>query len=278
MIYDNSKLQQFKNCPESYRLKYILGLEKIEEGEEEHDRNFGSAIHTALESYYKGEGNYKEKFKEAYPTQLNETDLAKTQENGLILLDKYIEHYKVEDKNWTIKAVEVKDTFQIAPDLEFQVKIDLIVEQQGCIYFVDHKTTGKTFNWNYWEQYDPSSQVTAYTAYCVDKFGKCSGGIINALQLGFRQRAYKGEEAGFHCAFQRQLFNRNQQQIDAWKKDTIEWITLINDSAKKDKNISLLKNEGQCRFCSYKPICISVNDDQVIEQLFKLGDPNDYLK
>ena len=281
MVYDNSKLQTFKDCPEKYRLKNILGLKKREEGHEEHDKNFGKAIHAGLELHYKGKSldEIKEAFSKDYMVQLNEEDKAKTQENGLTLLEAYIKHYTQEDKKWTIKAVEVADTFEIAPGLPFMVKIDLVVEQQGCIYFVDHKTTGKAFNWTYWGQFEPNPQITAYTAYCQSKFGECSGGIINALQLGLRQRAYKGEPPGFHFEFQRQLFNRNRQQVEAWKQDTLYWIKHIEQEQKGNgNNDTWRKNEGQCRFCSFKEICISCADEQIIEQLYEVTNPNDYLE
>ena len=277
---DNSQLQQYKNCPESYRLKCLLGLQKIEEGVDEHDKNFGKAIHSGLEVYYKTGDmeKMKQAFVAGYPDQLAPDDLAKTQANGLTLLEAYVTHYKEEDKRWTVKAVEVTDTFELASGIPFTVKIDLVVEQQGCIYFVDHKTTGKAFNYQYWGQFEPNSQITAYTAYCQAKFGECSGGIINGLQLGFRQRAYKGEPAGFHYSFQRQLFNRNRQQVEAWKEDTLRWMKSIDQA----NSVSLgslpwMKNEGQCRFCSYKEICISCADPQIIEQLYTVIDPNGYL-
>lgn len=280
MIYDNSKLQTFKDCPEKYRLKNLLGLKKREEGLEEHDKNFGKAIHTGLELHYKGKSieEIKEAFSKDYLVQLNEEDKAKTQENGLTLLQAYIDHYKEEDKKWTIRAVEVADTFEIAPGVPFMVKIDLVVEQQGCIYFVDHKTTGKAFNWTYWGQFEPNSQITAYTAYCQAKYGECSGGIINALQLGYRSRAYKGEPAGFHYEFQRQLFNRNRQQVEAWKQDTLSWIGGLGYFNDNLKDGSWPKNEGQCRFCSFKEICISCADEQIIEQLYEVHNPNEYLE
>lgn len=287
-MYDNSQLQQYKNCPESYRLKYIEGLKKREEGVDEHDKNFGKAIHSGLERWYRGEGleSSVSSFKRDYPEQLAPEDLAKTQENGIKLIKAYINHYKEEDKRWNIKAVEVTDSFEIAPGISFLVKIDLIIEQQGCIYFVDHKTTGKALNWTYWGQFDPNSQVTAYTAYCHAKFGECSGGIINAIQLGYRQRAYKGEPAGFHYSFQRQLFNRDKEQVNAWREDTTKWIESVED-AKLPKVASLRsapfshvwsKNEGQCRFCSYKEICISCADEQIIEQLYEHVNPTEYLE
>ena len=283
-MYDNSQLQTFKNCPEQYRLKYIEQLKKIEEGVDEHDKNFGKAIHSGLESYYKHEPMESciNRFKASYPNQQNQEDLSKTQENGVLLLEAYVKHYTEQDKAWNIKAVEVADTFDIAHGIPFTVKIDLIVEQQGCIYFVDHKTTGKPFNWNYWGQFEPNSQITAYTAYCQAKYGECSGGIINGLQLGFRQRAYKGEPAGFHYSFQRQLFNRNKSQVEAWKWDTIEWIKKIEQSKIDGPKIGSFhnvwtKNEGQCRFCSFKEICISVCDEQIVNQLYERVNATEYL-
>lgn len=278
MSYDNSQLQTFKDCPEKYRLRYLEGLKKREEGVDEHDKEFGKAIHAGLEAYYKKASmvEVKKAFSDNYPLQLNGEDLAKTQANGLLLLDGYAKHYAEQDKQWTVKAVEVADEFELAPGILFTVKIDLVVEQQGCIYFVDHKTTGKTFNWAYWGQFEPNSQLSAYTAYCQAKYGECSGGIINAIQLGYRQRAYKGEPAGFHYGFQRQLFNRNQSQIKAWKEDTKGWINRL-EATKEDEGGPWLKNEGQCRFCSYKEICISVNDEQVKEQLYEKVNPKEYL-
>jgi len=286
-VYDNSKLQTFKNCPESYRLKYIECLDKIEEAIESHDRGFGSAIHAGLECLYKGEGAEKAKkvFKDEYTIQLDMEDLAKTQDNGLIILDAYAKHYETQDKNWTIKSVEVVDTFKLDDKTEFQVKIDLVIEQQGCIYFVDHKTTKKAFNYSYWNQFEPNSQITAYTAYCQSKYGECSGGIINGIQLGYRQRAYKGEPAGFHYSFQRQLFNRNKEQVNAWKEDTLRWINTLDTSTAKLPTVASLrsapivwpKNEGQCMYCQYKPICISCYDEQIVTQLFKRVNPNEYL-
>ena len=277
MSYDNSQLQTFKDCPERYRIKYVEGLSKIEEGKDEHDKNFGKAIHSGLECYYKGGGleASKEAFKRDYPEQLNGEDLAKTQETGLILLEAYAKHYAQEDKSLEILSVEVKDSFKIE-GIEFLVKIDMVVKKQGCVYFVDHKTTGKAFNWMYWSRFEPNPQITAYTAYCQAKYGECSGGIINAIRFGHRQRAYKGEPAGFYYEFQRQLFNRNNDQVKAWKEDTLRWVASLEE-AKHDTSNVWRKNEGQCGYCSFKEVCISCNDEQIKQQLYEVTNPLEYL-
>lgn len=281
-LYDNSQLQAYKDCPERYRLKYVEGLRKREaDGKLEHHREFGSAIHKALEVHYKG-GSVQEAldaFKELYPDQMDPDDMAKTTEGGLVLLEAYFKHYEREDREDETLAVEVVDTFEIAPGVEFTVKIDRILKKQGCVYWQDHKTTGKSFNWMYWKQFDPNSQASAYTAYCISKFGECSGGIINALRFGHRQRAYKGEPAGFYQEFQRQVINRNPRQVEAWKQDALEWVRGIEmDKTVRLPGTSWRKNEGQCMWCANAEICISVNDEQIIEQLYEKGDPSEYLK
>lgn len=282
--YDNSQLQTFKDCPERYRLKYVEQLRKRDSAQEEHDREYGSAIHKGLEVIY-NRGTLKEAqdaFAKMYPLQLNEEDKAKTLENGLTLLADYVEHYKAEDTQFEVLQNEKKDEFELAPGVPFIVKVDLVVKKQGCIYALDHKTTKKSFGWDYWGQYDPNPQITAQTAYVQARFGECSGVIINALSFGFRTRAYKGEPAGFHCSFQRQLFNRNKQQVDAWKKDQLKWIKKFDIERALEAEASdggvWTKNEGQCRFCSYKESCISCNDEQIKEQLFEAHDATGYLK
>lgn len=280
-VYDNSQLQAFKNCPESYRLKYIENLHKREgEGVQGHHKEFGSAIHAALETYYKG-GSQAEAlavFEKAYPDQMDPEDMAKTTQGGRVLLEAYFRHYEREDREDETLAVEVVDTFEIAPGVAFTVKIDRILRKQGCVYWMDHKTTGKSFNWMYWGQFEPNSQASAYTAYVQSKYGECSGGIINALRFGHRQRAYKGEPAGFYQEFQRQITNRNAGQIEAWKADQVEWIReMQSQRSMKPLGSSWRKNEGACMWCAFKEVCISVNDEQIIEQLYEKGDAQAYL-
>lgn len=281
MAYDNSQLQTFKDCPERYRLKYVEQLRKRDSAQEEHDREYGSAIHKGLEVIYSG-GSLKEAqdaFARLYPLQLNEEDKAKTLENGLLLLEQYVDHYRAEDTQFEILQNEKKDEFELAPGVPFIVKVDLVVKKQGCIYALDHKTTKKGFGWDYWGQFDPNPQVTAQTAYVQARFGECSGVIINALSFGYRKNKYMGEPAGFHCSFQRQLFNRNREQIEAWRIDTIEWIKQVEHYKLAYPPSSVwAKNEGQCCFCSYKEICISCNDEQIKEQLFEVHDATAYLK
>ena len=182
MKYDNSSLQSFKDCPEQYRLRYVLGLKKREEGLENHDKNLGKAIHKGLEAYYKGAKiTYINQFEDEYGVQLDIEDKAKTLENGKLLLNKYVEFYKEQDKQFEVLEVEQPDSVKVG-EVDFIVKRDMVIRQQGCIYVMEHKTTKKNLNsWDYWGQFEPNSQVTAQTYSCQKKYGECSGVIINTL-------------------------------------------------------------------------------------------------
>ncbi|UOF78245.1 pD-(D/E)xk nuclease superfamily [Caudoviricetes sp.] len=280
-MIDNSSLQTFKECAYRYQLKYVEGYEKIEKGAEVHHANFGSAIHKGLEIHYKGGSDYEaiESFKKEYPSQLDPEDLAKTQENGIILLGEYCKRWNGEDSKFEVVAVELKDSF-VVNGIEYVVKVDMVIRRKdtGELYIVDHKTTGKSLDYNYWNSFDPSSQITGYCAWAKQKYGQCSGLYINAISFGYRKRAYKGEPAGFHCDFGRQMFNRNQRQIEAWGKDLRGWADKLNEA--RDKNL-WLKNMGACRFCSYRPICMAEwnleEDRELIELQYQKGNPLEYL-
>ncbi len=282
-ISDNSQLQCFKDCQYRYWLKYGLGYKKRQLGEESHDANFGSAIHAGLETMYKGGewGTIRDSFVQSYPDQLAPDDLAKTQSNGITLLQAYIDHYREQDKRFKILACEETDHFEIAPGIRYKVKIDLIVEnlEQGGIYVMDHKTTGKSFDYRYWGQFEPNSQLTGYVAYAQNRFKSCSGAYINGIQLGYRQRKYLDRPAGFYYEFQRQLFNRNQTQIENWRLDVLRWIGQMD----RAKMFGYGKNMSQCTYCTYNPICkaewnpTDEADRDCIEIQFEKGDPFAYL-
>ena len=111
MKLSNSRLNSFRSCPRKFFYEYICEIEPITEGETEHDRSFGAAIHIGLENLYRG-NTMEESLKgfcDAYPVQLNEDDPAKTQENGKKLLGAYWQQYQPKMKAWKILANENPD-------------------------------------------------------------------------------------------------------------------------------------------------------------------------
>lgn len=249
-IYSNSELQSYKNCPLSWRFYWNLGLRPIE-GESDHHLRFGDAIHKGLEQLYRGATwtVIREAFESAYPVQLDVNDHAKTRANGVVALADYVKRYRGEDKRqWKVLAIETRS------DDPWSVKPDLIVEniEHGGVYVVDHKTTGAYLNYRYWERYQPNSQIAHYLDYAQSKYGPIEGFIINAISFRFRERAYKGEPAGFWSAFERQTFNRRPEQLEYERLSRADWIADLERS--RDNNF-YRTNTDACWKCSYKAIC-----------------------
>jgi hypothetical protein len=236
-----------------------------------------------LELYYKtGDKDFIaqwDKFEDLPPEY---KEFNKTKANGIALCSEYINHYHKLDGDMEIIEVEVLDRTKITDSLAWLVKIDTIVKVNGNLYVLEHKTT-KKISPTYFNQFNPNMQVSGYTHYVAKKYGQCSGVIINALEAGFRQKAYKGEPAGFHCAFQRDIINRDSQQLKDFENNIqIGAEKLLEYSQCKEL---IFKNESAChqfRGCQFKEVCLtSVGtklDDQIVDVLYDKVDAKDYLK
>ena len=256
MKLSNSKLNSFRSCPRKFFYEYVASIEPVEEGETEHDRSFGAAIHKALECLYKevSVDEAKTAFDLAYPKQLDLEDFEKTPENGKKLIEAYWTRYGPQMKDWKVLAVEVLDEYEPIDGLVFRVKLDLVAEnlKYGGVYGFDWKTTGKNLNYRYWSQFNPNSQISTYFDYITKKFGSCAGFYIDAMSFGYRKRAYKGEPAGFHYQLDRQLFTQTKDQLDDWRRSEHEWGHRLNDAITRNQ---FPMDTASCTYCSYRPIC-----------------------
>jgi len=264
-----SEIQAFNSCPYKYKLTYIDRLEKIDQPESANDRTWGAAMHKALELYYRG-ASFAEMmagFKTIYPEDLKPDDLAKTIEGAEKALEAYIAYYKEQDKDWQIIDAEVKS--EVENEGMHEMTVDLVAKHlpSGSLYLWDHKTTGKTFSYTYWKQFELSAQITRYTAWAQQKYGECAGFYINGIAVGHRQRAYKGEPAGYWQRFERQLFNRSAAQIEAWKKSDQAWMRTVAFNI--ENNIWPKAYNSMCSYCDFHELCTAADDEQVKEALYR---------
>jgi hypothetical protein len=250
--YSNSYVNQFELCHLSAFYKYEKKLQRIDADTSVHHLSFGSAAHKAFEVLYKENdvARAQQAMRDYYPVQLDPTDLAKTAENACFTIAQYWKHYDM-DKGWEIVAIEerehTEDNFDVKPDL-------VVKDTNSNLLIVDHKFTGRYLNYDYFNQFDPNSQVTQYLRWAREKYGAVDGFIVNAIAFRHRQRAYKGEPAGFWCAFERQTYNRTPGQIARTLRSTNEVIEDI-ERAKSNGHWRANESSNSCRFCSYRQIC-----------------------
>ena len=251
--YSNSEINCFDRCRLEYQYRYNLHLQSIEDDSGAHHTTFGKAFHSALEVLYtKGDMKLaKQAMRDGYPVQLDPNDMAKTAENACFTLEKYWEHYN-QDRDWEIISVVEERNFR---DDGFGVKPDLVVHDRNeNILLIDHKTTGAYLNYDYFARYDPNSQISHYIQWCKEKHGHCDGFVVNAVSFRYRQRAYKGEPAGFYCSFERQTFNRTAHQLATTIRATEEAIADI-EHCRETGYWRPNEQSTTCKFCSYKRLC-----------------------
>lgn len=277
-----SALSTFRSCPLKYRYRYIDGLELRDAARNTHHLVYGAAIHRGLETLYGAHQNFGEynegglflaqaEFKQDYPTQLDPSDRAKTQDNGIRALALYVNRWREEDRKWKVLEVEGPGALNYTLDSGLnELHCDLVLEnlEHGGIYVMDHKTTTKALGPWYWDQYSPNSQITGYIDYVQQKYGACDGFIINAISLQWRDalksdgktnnvawfqmengdkpwlayshfepREYRGGVLGkkgtymaawgLQVGFERQTFQRSDEQVRQERESTRYWINAI---------------------------------------------------
>lgn len=279
---DYSQLSTFINCPCKYRNKYILKLKKRAYDDRDVAQDWGKAVHSALELLYKGKT--VEEAKQIFRTQYvgMPDDKAKTPANGERLIEEYYKYWhnynsELNDNNLTIVEVEPILEYAIDIDTTWLVKPDLIVKNNAGYWAMDHKTTSN-LAYNFFFKFDPNMQISGQCEGVRNKYGQCSGAIINAIGCGSRERAYKGQSAGFWWEFSRDIINRNSTQLEDFKANVCSWCAKLENAL---QGFGFPKNEDFChsfKGCQYKEICSSCDDKELIETLYEKHDPFSYLK
>jgi hypothetical protein len=223
-----------------------------------------------LEAHYKGGdiGAVEAAFTSAFPVNLGGAESSKTIDNGLECLRRYVQYYKEQDKNWKILGTEVLGVIEIGGE-KHDLHIDLVAEnlQGGGIYLWDHKTTGKTPSPTYWKAFEVSGQLSRYAAFVQNKFGQCSGVLINNITFKSLLRKNKyGEGPGLVLGFERQVFQRTKSQIEFWKRSDVEWMALM--AMCKDANAFPKALNRMCTYCEFYELCMSCDDPQIRELLY----------
>ena len=236
MIVDNTILQCFNRCPRMYKWRHLLGLVSQEGSTTPLD--FGSAIHTCLELWYKG-GTYSEGIA-GFANSLTgkPTDDKRNIPNGLLILDAYWKKW-IPEKTITVKHIESAIQIELTSDIIFCGKVDLVVEMFGDLYVLDHKTASSFSN----TVARPNSQFTGYI-YALRVLGvPVTGAILNLI-------AVLKTKQDFH----RVITTRQEWELTEWKRWVCDTKQLIDIATQYD---DFPKYTHSCWQCGYKELCNS---------------------
>lgn len=278
MKIDASQLQTYIQCPARYSNQYIKNLAKIKYDEREVNMDFGKCGHLAIEYLYKGKPmeEVKKIFRDKF-IGLEDNNIF-TPHNGEIVIEAYWNYWQkpisdFSDVNFTNLAIEqINTTMKLNEDIEWIVKIDRVAKNNAGIWYIDHKFTSRSLHY-FFNDFWLNMAVSGYCYYVREKYGQCSGFIPDVISLGYRKKAYKGEPAGFHYDFVRDIVNRSNDELNNWKDNAIKWCyRLMNE-----KDFPRCESGYVCAKCSYRELCISGNDINIEQTLYQKVNPFEYL-
>lgn len=289
--WDSTSLGILKECPKKYEYIILEGWRR--QGESVH-LFFGQLFHAGLELYARlrtEEATHEYACEEVVGFLLEKTwingkpwesdNSKKTRETLLRSVVWYLEQYRDDTAHTFIlangkPAVELSFSFDMdasAPNGRKYVlsgHLDRLVEFDGTLFVMDHKTTGSSLGAFYFTEFNPHNQMSLYTLASRVVFNApISGVIIDAAQIA----------VGF-TAFARGITMRSEDQLDEWLRDTVEWLRLAEHYASSGH---YPRNENSChKFggCQFRDVCAkspSVRDN-FLRAEFKQTDPWNPLK
>ena len=268
--WDSTILGTFKTCPRLYQYLYLDGWSA--KSESIHLR-FGSEYHKALEHYdhlrAKGTDHEAALHNVVGATMLrtfgwdvdtnSKAGKYKNRQSLIGLVVDYLDHFGGDDSAKTyIKAdgepaVELSFRFELdfgpdSVDTPYLLcgHLDRVVEFNSALMVMDRKTTTTTLGSYYFEQWEPSNQMTLYTlAGRVVLNAPIKGVVIDAAQLLLESPN----------RFVRGFTYRTQDQLDEWLHD-LQWTLRIAESYAEANHWPM--NDTACDKyggCMFRDIC-----------------------
>lgn len=277
---DSSQISEYMKCPKKYYYKYIEQIRRPDYCDL--DLRWGEALHVGLEQFDGTKESIENAVKAFHSRFLESADdvghryaKVKTRANGEAVLRQYVEFYANNFSNWKTIANEQIGQIHIG-NIVYLVKIDKLIENNGCIYVVDYKSTASKKTQTYMDKFELSTQVSGYVAWAKQKYENCAGFIPVVMFCGYRERKYKDEPAGFHVRYDYTLVNRTKEQLEEFEKDVMRCYEEIMHSYKSG---FWKKHPTACEYwgCEYAELCRSCDDECVKESLYQKYDATKYL-
>lgn len=264
--WDATSIEYLKRCPRLYQ--YVM-IEGQQSNEENVHLRFGAEFHTAMHQYQLVVADGIAHDEAVFHTirelfyRVEDWNPDHKYKNRFFLIRsvvRYLDKY-VDDAAKTViqsngkPAVELSFAFELdygpTEDQPYVLcgYLDRLVDFQGSIFVMDHKTTTTTPSAYYWNQFEPNTQMTLYTlAGKVIFQTDIKGVIIDSGQLMIDD-----------TRFTRGITYRTQDQLEEWLVDLKYWLAKAKEFAEDNywpMNDSACDKYGGCKFreiCSKSP-------------------------
>ena len=271
-MQSHSSTSAFNNCPYRHHLEK-LGYRQQVVGASDNKRVWSIALHAALKSLHTDhtQTHARNEFSKLYPKNLDEGDRTRTIEAAFETLHSYQARWARDYEEWECLEAEFDNRDDVDED-QSRLVIDLVMKHRasGSIYFWDHKVKSK---WDgQGKSFELDAQLSRYAAYVAERWGDCAGALVNVIVPQYRERKWKDRPAGWDIQFDRKLYSRTLDQIEAWKRSQADWEQLIeycNASGVWPKHYGSL-----CAWCEFFDGCMAESHgsgSEIWETLYRPG-------
>lgn len=174
--FDYTAMSMFLTCQRKYDFRINRGLVGLNPPV---PAEFGKCIHTALDDWYKNRN--VDQAVELFCASYKETDEdgKRTHKMGEWILRNYDEKYR--DQPFKVLATEQEFTVELPNGNNLIGRIDKIIEWDGSVWGMDHKTTSQ-LGPTYMKMHTPNMQFSGYT-YAIQQLGhpNCQGILVDAI-------------------------------------------------------------------------------------------------
>lgn len=251
---DSVRLSDSLNC---LRLYYYRHKRHLTVPEKALSLIYGSAIHAALASKYRG-GNLVEQcmaFDSEWEAAGEREDSKRSAQKGLAVITAYNEVYG-NDPAWKVLGTEMPFVWPISSTLIWVGIIDLLVQlPNNHLVLVDHKTTSM-LNEGYWHGRNPNHQFTGYIGAARNVLGaELNTLMVNAVLVSKNKTVNESW-------FERRPTARTLEELDRWVWEIQTWWDIVKSCEAHD---NWPRNPAYChhwnRLCDYHIICTMTRGD-----------------
>ncbi len=274
MKIDHSQLSTYQQCPEKYCLSYEKQLTRADD-QVNMPMLGGKAIHAGIASHAK-----KQSVPDAIKAVLGQPQAGErlyTLPNLIKAVREYADYMSLNFPGAEMLQTEKLHEMDLGDGITFEVKKDAVMRWNGGVYPVEIKTTARSagLDQTFWKRWEYDEQVAAQIASCIKEYEECAGLILVGIRLAYRQRAYRGEPAGFHVEVSHQEYNRTSEQLVDWMVNVRGWVKKL---AEDKRSATWGRHKSLCGWCDFDDLCKTCGDGEVMRTLYKQHDAYKYLK
>lgn len=227
---------------------------------------YGSAIHSAVEYFYRNIGSETMTYEEV---QINAVqafvnywlkypimgDAKRTLEGGILTIGRYCDAYRDDAVQFEEADIEGKQWVPMPNGTMMQVRLDRVAAHEGTVGVIDTKTSSSPLtNW-YFSQYEQHIPTSLYYWTMEQLLGRCDFIMIDAILVPPPTRTSKS------LPFARRTFMRTEKQIEEAVRTycgRTDYLMKGLDLSEDKKMDHYYQNQNRCPDyggCPYLGIC-----------------------